>query len=81
MATPDVGRRVLARAAAHLGGSEALAARLDVSHRVLQLYLTGQEPISDALFLRAVDIILAELPERDKAAQQVAPPVLDAKRD
>ena len=64
MATQDVGCKVLARAAAHLGGSEALAAKLDISHRVLQLHLTGQEPVSDALVLRAVDVILAELLSR-----------------
>jgi hypothetical protein len=81
MATQEIGRRVLARAAAQLGGVEALAVRLDLSHRVLQRYIIGDEPIPDSLFFRAVDVILAELPDPAKPAQQTTPSVLLAKPD
>lgn len=50
MATQEIGRRVLARAAAQLGGVEALAIKLDLSYRVLQQYIIGDEPIPDSLF-------------------------------
>ena len=59
---PKVRQRVLARAAAKLGGVEALAARLQVGRRLLMAHITGGEPIPDALLLRAIDVILDELP-------------------
>ena len=62
METIRVGRRVLARAAAKLGGVEALAAHLEISQRVLQYYITGVEPVPDALCLRAIDVILEDVP-------------------
>ena len=62
METIRVGRRVLARAAAKLGGVEALAEHLAIRQRLLQSYITGAEPVPDALFLRAIDIILDDVP-------------------
>ena len=62
MASQDTSRKVLARAAA-LVGVEALAGRLQISPRALRHYLTGYELIPDALFLRAVDVIVEQLPE------------------
>jgi hypothetical protein len=62
MDTVQVGRRVLAHAAAKIGGVEELGARLKISHRVLQHYLAGGEPVPDVLLLRAIDVILEELP-------------------
>lgn len=62
MSTQDVGRKVLARAAAYMGGPEALAAKFQMSPRVLHLYLTGSERIPDALLLQAIDVILEQLP-------------------
>lgn len=62
MSTVQRGRRVLARAAAMMGGAEQLAAHLKISHRVLQHYLVGTEPVPDALFLRAIDVILDNTP-------------------
>jgi len=62
METVRVGRRVLARAAAKLGGVESLAERLEISQRLLQYYITGREPVPDVLFMRAIDVILEEEP-------------------
>ena len=45
-----------------VGGTEALAARLDISPRVLKLYLEGHESIPDSLLLRAIDLIVDDLP-------------------
>ena len=60
MDAKQVGRRVLARAAAKVGGVAELAARLDIGQRVLQYYIAGREPVPDALFLRAIDVILED---------------------
>jgi hypothetical protein len=62
VASQDTSRKVLARAAA-IVGVEALAERLQITTRVLQHYLTGYELIPDVLFLRAVDVIIEQLPE------------------
>jgi hypothetical protein len=71
MDTVRVGRRVLARAAAKLGGVEPLAAYLKIGQRVLQYYITGREPVPDALVLRAIDVILEDIPPvADELAQQ-----------
>lgn len=62
MSTVRVGRRVLARVAAKMGGVEALAVHLKISESLLQHYITGIEPVPDALFLRAIDFILEDVP-------------------
>ena len=59
---PQVHRRVLARAAAKLGGVEALASSLRISRKLLMAYITGGEPVPDVLFLRAIDVILEDVP-------------------
>lgn len=64
----DIARRVLARAAAKLGGVEALASHLMIGPRILRHYIAGSEPVPNVLFLRAVDIILDELPQAQDAA-------------
>jgi DNA-binding transcriptional regulator YdaS (Cro superfamily) len=69
VATQQAARQVLARAAAVVGGTEALAARLDISPRVLKLYLEGHESIPDGLLLRAIDIIVGDLPDSVPAQQ------------
>jgi hypothetical protein len=56
-------RRVLARAAVLLGGVSPLAERLGLAQGQLAAQLTGAEPISDELFLAAIDIVLEELPD------------------
>jgi hypothetical protein len=56
-------RHVLARAAAKVGGVAKLASRLNLSQRVLSWYVHGDLAVPDALFLKALDIILEELPE------------------
>src|SRR5436853_6139510 len=62
MASHDTSRKVLAHAAAQVG-VPALAERLQISQRVLHHYLTGHELIPDELFLRALDVIIEQLPE------------------
>lgn len=61
MAVPS--RAILARAAAKLGGVVELGARLDVSHRLLEHYIKGTEPIPDGLLLRAIDLIMEQPPD------------------
>lgn len=61
----------MARAAAMMGGAEQLAAHLKISHRVLQHYLVGKEPVPDVLFLQAIDVILDNTPA--SAAEQRNP--------
>jgi hypothetical protein len=46
-----------------LGGVGPLAERLGLTQRQLADHLTGAEPISDELFLAAIDVVLEELPE------------------
>jgi hypothetical protein len=60
MDSMQVGRRVLARAAAKVGGVQELVARLDISARLLRYYIAGRERVPDALFLRAIDVILED---------------------
>ena len=60
MSAQDVARKVLARAAAYLGGPEALAAKFRLSPRVIQHYLTGNERVPDSLLLQAIDVILEQ---------------------
>ena len=69
VATQQAARQVLARAAMIVGGTEALAARLDISPRVLRLYLEGHESIPDALLLRAIDFVVGELPDNAPGQQ------------
>jgi len=61
VASRDTSRKVLAHAAAQVG-VPALAERLQISERLLHHYLTGHDLIPDELFLRAVDVIIAQLP-------------------
>lgn len=61
VASHDTSRKVLAHAAAQLGVA-ALAERLQISERLLHHYLTGHDLIPDELFLRAVDVIIEQLP-------------------
>jgi hypothetical protein len=60
---------VLARAAAKVGGVAELASRLNLNPRVLRWYVTGHLAVPDALFLRALDVALEELPETELASQ------------
>lgn len=67
-------RRVLARAAVLLGGVDRLAGRLNLTQRELGELLTGGAPVSDALFLAAIDIVLEDLPAPRAPARADAPP-------
>jgi hypothetical protein len=75
VASHDTSRKVLAHAAAQVGVA-ALAGRLQISERMLRHYLTGQELIPDELFLRAVDVIIEQLPapKPPASAQPAASP-------
>jgi hypothetical protein len=57
MSTPEARQRLLEQAAARLGGVENLAKKLGVTQRAMKLYLNGAVPLSDALFLRLVDLL------------------------
>jgi hypothetical protein len=57
MSTPEARRRLLEQAATRLGGVENLAKKLGVSQRAMKLHLSGAAPLSDALFLRLVDVL------------------------
>ena len=63
METTKVTRQLLARAAVRLGGVEALASQLQISQRVLTLYIEGHEAVPDSLLLRVIDVILDYLPD------------------
>jgi hypothetical protein len=57
MSTPEARQRLLEQAATRLGGVENLAKKLGVTQRAMKLYLSGAAPLSDALFLRLVDLL------------------------
>jgi hypothetical protein len=74
-------QHVLARAAAKVGGVAKLASRLNLSPRVLHYYVTGRLVVPDALFLRALDVVLEEPPNTGLATQQDAQSLPESKRD
>jgi hypothetical protein len=57
-----------------MGGPEALAAKFQMSPRVLHHYLTGNERIPDALLLQAIDVILDQLPPLQTAPVETSRP-------
>ncbi len=71
-----VGQRVLERAAQKLGEPQ-LAALLQISQTNLKAFLDGYKPVPDAVLLRAVDVVLDQLPEINR---QVSQADLDPKR-
>ena len=56
-------RQILAKAAVKIGGAEVLASRLEITARVLKMYLEGDQEIPDSVLLRAIDIIVEDLPQ------------------
>ena len=73
MATQQAARQVLARAAVIVGGTEALAARLDISPRVLKLYLEGHQAIPASLLFKAIDLIVGDIPDGEPRKGEGAP--------
>jgi hypothetical protein len=65
METAKATRQLLARAAVRLGGVDALASQLQISQRVLTLYIEGHEAVPDSLLLRVIDVILDHLPDEN----------------
>lgn len=65
METTKATRQLLARAAVRLGGVDALASQLEISQRVLTLYIQGHEAVPDSLLLRVIDVILDYLPDEN----------------
>jgi DNA-binding transcriptional regulator YdaS (Cro superfamily) len=63
----DVSRQILARAAAEVGGVEALASRLGVSPRVVEHYISGHELVPDGLLLQVIDVVLDGRPPQSDA--------------
>ncbi len=78
--TEGVARHVLARAAVKVGGVAQLASRLNVRPRALHGYVTGHLVVPDALFLRALDLLLEEPPHAPLASQQAAQSLPESKR-
>jgi hypothetical protein len=56
-------RQILAKAAVKIGGAEVLASRLGITAPVLKMYLEGDQEIPDSVLLRAIDIIIEDLPQ------------------
>lgn len=76
METAKAARHLLARAAVRLGGVDALASQLEISPRVLTLYIQGHGAVPDSLLLRVIDVILVHLPDEnasEHARQSHAP--------
>jgi hypothetical protein len=63
----DSARRILARAAAQVGGIPHLASELKLSESALRHYILGREPIPEALMLRVIDVLLEQFPEPPRA--------------
>jgi hypothetical protein len=61
-----------------LGGVRQLAERLELTQRQLADHLTGAEPVSDELFLAAIDVVLEELPESRNPAHAGMPGIRSA---
>ena len=59
----DVRSRTLARAVQIAGGEEPLRRRLNVSALLLGLWMSGVQPPPTDVFLKAVDIVEAEMIE------------------
>ena len=73
----QVARKVLARAAAKVGGVQALADRLKLNPRVVAHFLEGHDAIPDSVLLLAIDVILEDVPNLPPLGQpdgQVFPP-------
>lgn len=70
----DETRKLLAHIAARMGGVETVAAKLNVSPRVLGLYMTGKEPVPDALVIQVVDLILNEIDKLKNIAPSATQP-------
>ena len=62
MTTIQIGRHILAKAAAKVGGVEVLAERLGLSTRLVNAYITGRERVPDVLLLRAIDVVVEDAP-------------------
>jgi hypothetical protein len=58
----SIGQRVLERASQKLGEIE-LATRLGISKIVLRLMLSGVQPVPDPILLKAIDVVMDELPD------------------
>jgi hypothetical protein len=54
---PNLAGRTLDRAAAIVGGMEALAVELGIPVEILSKYLRGELPIPTGVFLRASEIV------------------------
>jgi hypothetical protein len=72
-------RLLLAKAAVRLGGVGALASQLEISPRLLTLYIEGHDAVPDSLLLRVIDFILDDLPD-PHSGRQVGNSSPDSKR-
>ena len=63
--------KVLRRAAERLGGVELLAAYLGLTTEVIQRQIAGTSPVTEAEYLKAVDLVLEDvsIPRADSSAR------------
>jgi hypothetical protein len=61
----DTKARILQRALQIVGSHEDLARRLNAREAQLATWLGGLSPVPDDVFLKAVDIVLYEVPQAD----------------
>jgi hypothetical protein len=67
-----------------MGGTKIGGVKTEaVARHVLALhcYVTGQLVVPDGLFLRALDVLLEDLPDKGLASQQAAQSLRESKRD
>ena len=74
MGSETLAQRVLAKALQKLGTPEILARALHIPHAALLDYLQGRTATPDAILLRAVDLVLDDLPT-------VHPPGVESPQD
>jgi hypothetical protein len=53
----DEKRLLLEHASSLFGGAEELAEKLGIGQRRAESYLSGNEPVTDAVFLRLMDLL------------------------
>jgi hypothetical protein len=75
--------RLLRAAAEVAGGPQALAARLNISEKLLGMFIADRSELPDVLLLRAVDIILEDRQSRPATLGRPAAqrPVADTGHD
>ena len=61
MPSATLGQGVLSRLVRNLGGVRGAARKLDIPEDLLERYLDGKRAIPERIWLRAVDMLMADL--------------------